>query len=857
MLQTAVLDRRIRGADAVASSTYLVVGVLACALLCVPRSARAQGSAPLPVEVGAGVVKPIHVGSLARWWSPAPGMELSLLFPLGPGAVRLAAELSRVRALEEGLPDYRALFPSVQWGLAGNAPGGTRWYLGAGMGAYWTAFQGVGENGTEMEIGVSGTALLRRGIVRGWLLGGGVEGRRILTARPLDQLSLFLEVGRRWIAPRWMAGALGRTEGAPEQAADSMDSDPAPDAASPLSRPAGTREARAGDPAALRRNGVLRLSEVLRALPAWDVASLDLRTVVAVPDGLSTLGDGGVEVLVDGIPVPLGMLGSLALDRLPLPLDGLAYVEAWTTPGLRFGSFRDGAGLNLRTAAPERNGVQLRVQGLAEQPTGDPGPYLFTDSAARNLDKLGTGYSLAGAWRAGGLSGSLGYAYRSDLVTGPGLGERTFAVRDPGVYPVVRTLAPWASLRIERAGAHALRLGHSRRTDFFFLPALGVEVPARLALWHAGASGELPLGDALRLSYQAWGARNALEKEGSAPGLDFDLRAAQRGLVGSLTWKPAWSVSLAGGVEAETHDSRWLASRLERATQRASLGLETPPARIVGSGEVELRRARGELGIAGSLGGTLALGGGAHAGATLWVSDAGRTRAAGFWELHELGYGFLAEAGVEVEERGVEDARIESGVELELRRLPVGRDVLVGFRGRLNRSRGLGIALPAFGLEGSLPFHEGPVAFTRSAGGTVVVLGTELNWRPRAALELRSDYRWLRVTEGDADFLSSRRVLPAHRAVQSLLWIPRGDLSLSLRAEARSATRWDAYAPAGRERLAGGVTVDLGLAKELWGGRATVDGRIGDLLDQGVALHPLGTAPGLSVAVRGSLKVGG
>ena len=369
------------------------------------RSLAAQATAStFGVELTAGASRAAYTGWLSGWWRSSPGLRASLVSPYGPGALRLSAEAARQHALRPGLPDYLSVFPSVEWGLTGSALRGTRFYLGGGLGAYWSHFEGVETNPTELEVGVVGTALVRRALGAGWLVGGGAELRRIFTSRPLQQASLFVELGR----------ALGIP-------GSSMDGDPS--GAPPEEQVRSVQLAPATGPS-LGEEGVLRPSEIFRALPGWDVVTVDQRSGWAAPEGLPVFDDRGYEVLVDGIPVPLEVLGSVSLDRLPLVVDELAGVESRSAPGLIEGSFRGRPGLHFPTAPPAANGIELQVSARGENPTGDPGPRLFADSTAGNLDKLGTGFGVFGRWRAGFLSGSAGLAQHSDLVTGPHLGER-------------------------------------------------------------------------------------------------------------------------------------------------------------------------------------------------------------------------------------------------------------------------------------------------------------------------------------------------------------------------------------------------------------------------------------------------
>ena len=268
-----------------------------------------------------------------------------------------------------------------------------------------------------------------------------------------------------------------------------------------------------------------------------------------------------------------------------------------------------------------------------------------------------------------------------------------------------------------------------------------------------------------------------------------------------------------------------------------------------------MRETRGEVGLSGVLGATLPLGGTSRAEARLWLLDAGPTPG-GYWDLHRRGYSFLSEAGIEVEERGGEEARVERGAEVGISGVRVATGLELGLLGRWTDLRGVSLALPSFVLEGGLPSHEGTLAFDPGARGEVGVVRAEMAWSPDRRLEIRGHYRWAGTLSGDDAFRSSRAAIPRHRWVQRVTWRPLPDLWMALRADARSDARWEAYRAMGRELVPGGTRLGPSAGKDLWAGRARVQGRLGDLLDEEIALHPLGAAPGLTLAVEGAVRIG-
>jgi hypothetical protein len=600
---------------------------------------------------------------------------------------------------------------------------------------------------------------------------------------------------------------------------------------------------------------VSRLSEIIGALPRWDRATLDHRTLWAAPEGLAPIGSAVPYVSVDGIPAPIDVFGSLALDRLPLSPGELESVEAASTPGLHGLGFRRAGALELKTALPRSEGLGGFFEVVAENPTDDPGPFSYTDSTAQNVDKLGTGYVVGLTGKRGRVSGAAGFKYLSDFMTDAGLGGRPISLRDPEVhYPVVRTYAPWATVRFRGGSAsHVLRLGYSLRSDYHFLPALGFEVPTEMRFWQVGAAGEAQLAG-LRWRYLAHSAWDHLRDVSNDLALGFDLRGVRRGLALAVEKGEASRLTVGGGIDEEQRSSRLLPTSIRLATARAYAKASARSRLGYLSLQGELRSQRSEL--AGDVAleavarvpllGSLQL--------TTWHSVGRAGVALGFWELREMGYSFLDSASVSVEDRGAETRQREVGTHLELTLGGAQAAFSVSPFLRIVRVHGARAAEPSFVQDGRRPSHEGPVLLFRSTTGSTLMGGAQVLWLTRRGVRIEARYRWLGPVGGDAPFRSASRSAPQHRYWQQVGWQVRSDLRLAWGIEARSATWWSSYAGMGRDRLAGSLVTDLSLDKTLWEGRARLCARVSDVGNRARPLHPLGASPGLAFAVCAGLK---
>jgi hypothetical protein len=792
------------------------------------------------IELSVAAQRTIHAGDLDRLWRSHPSFRAAALTPYGMGALRLALEVGRQAARNPGTPGFLTIFPSLEWGLTPALPLGFGGYAGAGLGAYWMGFD-EGSNRNEMELAIGGTAVLKRELL-GWTAGAGIHARRIMLHDPLPQILFFVEVGK---AARTTDGLRRALDGAGEGVDVPLDS-----TSQPSRTASGPTDVRRSSADQIKRTGARQVSDVLRTLPDWDRTSLDRRTAWITPEGLAPFEDARADVLVDGIPVPLELLGSLSLDRLPLDLVAIDSLTAHSLPGLGAARFEPRGSLSFTTRYPD-DGFMIAAEGVIENPTDDPGPFRYADSSAPNIDKAGGAHAATVSGTLGRLSASGGFKYVSDFVTDAGFGARPISLQDPTIrYPVIPTWAGWGSLRIQGEGSsHTVRAGGSTRDDYLFLPMVGHEVPTEIHHWHAGGSGEQSVGSALRLSYRAYVSSDDLRESPNDLDLAFDLQALRRGVSAGLAREGRLSWSLGGGIDGDRVRSRLLAAPNERATAHAHASLGAALGEAHFGVEGELRRTEG------ALSGDVAVRGEASfASVTAWRTSSPVAEQDGYWGLHRRGYGFLSSIGVEVQEVTVPRASVDEGVHLELA-WEAGPLRLTPFA-RVTRSRGLTLSRSSFVLEEVRPEHDAPVLLSGSASGSLLMAGAELRWTPFEQLRIEARYRWLELTSGDDFYRSAWSSTPEHRYQQRVTWSPRRDLRLAWGIEGRSATDWPAFMRMGSGRLPGYVVSDLFAEKSLWEGRAHLCARISDVTDRERPLHPLGAAPGLSFAICGSLRLG-
>ena len=846
---------RIGRAGVLWASVAQIIGAFA------PATAAAQDSLSFStVDLSAGVSAVASPPALSNHWRSSPGVFLSAMTPYGAGALRLMVEASRHRAMAGDLPDYVTLFSSVEWGLGRRLLGPVHGMAGAGLAGVWHHFEDV-TNPTELELGVTATFELRADLGRGWTLGTGTSVRRILLSEPITQRAAFVRVGlRRPLRPplrRLLVGA--GTDAAPAQTLQSSeDGGYAPPPAPPLSAAAtAERQETWLSARELGDRGVQRLPEVFQAL-GWDRATVDHRTFWATPDGL----DPPLALpyaFIDNVPVLLPNLGGATLDLLPLALEEVRGIHASSSPGRFAGRFTERGAIHFTTSAPGADGFGAFTAALAENATGDPGPLLYTDSSAANVDKLGSGYAVGARWRAGQVSASAGFRYNSDLVTDHRLAGRTLSLMDPLVaYPVVRTHAPWLSVRIdgESVGRHDFRAGRATRSDYLFLPALGFEVPTRTTFAHAGAAGEVrgPLG--VIWGYAAHTSWSELAPSPNDLGFAFDLRTRRTGVQVEASSQLGRNSLRAGfGIDGDWAASPLLPSDVSSTDPRAWVGGSRQLGRSDVGLDVELRSTDRGRESRWSAWGRTPVGDDGYLRWDLWHVRAPPGETDGLWSLHAMGYRFLEQAEVEVRVGPSYGHRL-SGGQIRVLELPVGSSLEIAPFFRVSRSDGARIERQTFRREGPRPGQAAPVALTSAGRTTLLMAGAEVHWWPHPRLGVDVRYRWVDAVAGDELAREAWRSHPTHRVTQSAFWSARADLQIGVATEGSSASFWSGFDGLGVGRLPGGVRLDAWLEKTLWDGRVTLRGMLRNLLDREIAYHPLGAAPGLSIALGARTRVG-
>lgn len=810
-----------------------------------PPGGGAPGEDVLELSIGVGTT---DLGSpWDRYWRAGPFLSGGIAAPLGWGWLRIGGEVGAARSDVVGVPSWWALAPSLEWGPRGGW-GPVRLSAAAGIGAVVQVIDRP-ENRmeTEMTAGLGVSAGLP--LADGWVLALRGDLRRAFLAEPLDRASLAVELRRRIGGPVGLARAL-RGEAVPEPGGagevrpiDSSSQGPG----GAVARVSGPR-VRPGP--GVEPEGWSNLSDAPSRLPGWVVETEDLRRHRWSVEGLSLPSESGTAgaVFLDGHPVPLGGLGTVALERLGFSRGGIDTVATLASPGLHQGHVGARGDLRLTTTVPAP-GFRVAADVWLAQPPGDGGPLSETPLGSPNVDRLGQGFTAevsgggrAVRWDAAFLS--------SRTFTGYGDRGRRLSAVHPG-QPLVDQEAGRASVAwIGGSSVHRLQGVVSRRDDLLPLPELAIDLPVTSDLaWIAASGGWRAAGG--RVGYSAGWSRD--EHSPGPSTLDYGVRLRRSGQDAAVWWEGGgWSVGTGGRRAAERGSGVDAAHTQLRVFGGGSVGRDSW--RLAAEGEGAW--VAGAIRWQGAARVRVGLG----AGGWLAVSATHLERRPGEW----TDVWALADRGWDLPEaRGMAPLlpdTLPRVLERDELRGELGwawGPVTLTLDGTLRDVRGILLARPRFEPGAPLPVPVTPTAVEADRGrvagvGVSAVLTQAGRWSGGAG------WRAGRFLSGGPAFAEAWATVPRRHGRAWIAWAGPAALTLHLRADHRGRTHWAAY-PVGERpaELASVTEVEVGARKSFWERRVELAVSLRDLLDQGRPVHPLGAVPGRSVDVRLTLASGG
>jgi len=653
----------------------------------------------------------------------------------------------------------------------------------------------------------------------------------------------------------------------------------------------------------LRATGATRLTDILRLLEDWNLTTVDGFTWQMSPFGLDAYQTQPWIVMVDGVRMDIGQFGVSSLNRIPVNVSEIDSVEILDLPQLHHGEFIDGGLIHIHTHGAGKSGFGMEGSAVSGNPTGDPGPWRYTDEATPNVDKVGPDFWADVRYRdeTGHGGGDAAYVQRRHYPTQNETRQRNLNMA-AGAYPQMNVYAPAARLRARALGGeHHVFAGYSAFEDYFFFKPYGREIPVTTKYAVGGLSGTFDRGARKAVAYRLVYGQNTIDYRRNSFELDFDWERSR--LAGGLEL----GIGAAGrrrhtiGIGAEyvrastnyelTEDDFWLTTFYAQSRW------------------VWATAVRQVIGLA-------ITGGGGDAAfnvmtSCVWRPGAGvRVEAAAayverlpeqdgrIWFWRERGYDFLTDAGVEVDA----GARLGTARRLSVD-ASVGSSESVGPRSVMElpaagSSSDVESPAPAGGTPASakpwryLPFtwridgyyrgcsgqyietqqfafdpdewaFNGPVRLNADQEGDVTGCQVTAQSSRIPRVRLRTVYRYQRWISGDDAFRRLWSTVPRHHFRQLVSYTPVPGFTLWGQLNYTSSSDWFDYRDAAEQsqgfyssRVEDFVTLDAAAEKWFWSRRLRGSLLFKDLFNQSPRYHPIGASFGLSAFVQVEMMLG-
>lgn len=609
--------------------------------------------------------------------------------------------------------------------------------------------------------------------------------------------------------------------------------------------------------------GALRLADLVRLADGWDTVSVDGYTHrIASGPGVSDDwgGSGSWQLLVDGTPVPLDLLGVTNLSHLPLSPAEIDSVILERGPTAWRGGVSPGGVIRVVTRTPGRD-VAAGGRFASGSETGDPGPYRYTDLRTDNVDRVGHETFARLSHRRGDRSSDEAtcwarYADQALIPTDPHIVDRHREILpDRDVAHDHRALGLGLNLLTPEEKTRAgwdLRVLADAADGFLYLDVHGQEVPVRVRRLVGSSWSSLPM-EGSRLNGWLVVSHLDLETRGNPRDLNVDLRRTriESALGAGARDEPAW-FTFVGGLESGRGDRRALRTR---TWWGPVVGVP------LGSGEAMRLDATLRLVSDGPLEGSVLL-------TRRWTHPAGsvgvvagggrgqplRTDAPG--RLRRDDFDGLAASGIPLAREGDD-----------------GRHTWATLRGSLVHALGPHAALTAGwdlsatdGIElldprlssrdGGAGFDPDPVR--RTGRGEVVSTGlVAARYRPSGRFLLDAVAELRVPLAGDGAVTALRHdPWPRHRGRIRVAIRPAHHLAIETHLRARGGSRWPAYDgvadddPTVDASLPATATLDVVVRKTLAGGRLSVGLGLENVTDAPDRTHPAGVDRGRGAYVE-------
>ena len=259
--------------------------------------------------------------------------------------------------------------------------------------------------------------------------------------------------------------------------------------------------------AEIQAAGWQRINEILDAAPGWRVASTDGFTMTPTADGLPAAGASGagvasIAVIVDGVRVPICVLGQNELEFVPVLLAQIDSVVLTIEPRIVASRIETRGTMEFFTRR-----VPLGATAQGEFQVGDvsnkPGLYKYTPLNPYNREHHGPFHHLLFGYGGSHAGIEIGYRFATLNTTDSLIASRTPVGLSAGTAQI-NLVAPTVHAELEAFGGHhAFDATRAHYSGLYFIPAFGHEQSLRMYATSLTVAGTGSLPSAVALTYSA------------------------------------------------------------------------------------------------------------------------------------------------------------------------------------------------------------------------------------------------------------------------------------------------------------------------------------------------------------------
>ncbi len=261
----------------------------------------------------------------------------------------------------------------------------------------------------------------------------------------------------------------------------------------------------------MRNAGVLTMNDLFELSGQWEVSSVDDFTLLHSRNGLA--GPGGMywPVFLNDIPLDLNVWGTKNLNKIPVSVSAIDSVVLVTEPQLAGGMSMEKGGVFIYTKS-RREGISADAELWTGNRTGDPGPFVYTERATPNVERLGPIASASVSYAKDRFSVEGGMKRMLHFVSEPIQGGRILPLAygdDPFRHPKIELQSFY--VRGSHTGEtmnHSLQAGASDVDDFLYTELYGTEIPAGHSWSFVSLDGGIKAGENTSIRYRVSHNRN-------------------------------------------------------------------------------------------------------------------------------------------------------------------------------------------------------------------------------------------------------------------------------------------------------------------------------------------------------------